>query len=467
MSHSSPSPQLIPGQRIHIVGIGGFGMSAIARILLEQGYAVSGSDRNTNALTQALAQEGATIYARHDAMNVQNAEIVIISSAIETNHIEVLSAEAQGIPVYKRQQIISALMAGSISVCIAGTHGKTTTSAMTTHVLSVCGQDPSYIVGGVLANSGKNASVGKGRAFVIEADEYDNMFHGLSPQIAVLNNIEYDHPDFFKTPDDMMESFALFVGLLPRDGLLVACYDDPSALIFARNRQIVNLPCLTYGLNAGADWQAYNLRHLPDATLFEVDVKGERKVSVRLSMAGEHNVQNALAALIVADSLGVPLEDAAQALASFVGTGRRFELRADINQIAVIDDYAHHPTAIRKTLHAARQRYPERQLWAVWQPHTYSRTLELLAEYLDCFEDAHHVVITEIYPSREKVNPGIYSDEIVGAMLHPSAYYASSLEDAARLLLESVKAPAVILIMSAGDAPRIGELVVSVLQAQA
>lgn len=460
MSHSL-EPQFIPGQRVHIVGIGGFGMSAIARILLEQGYVVSGSDRTSNALTQALAREGATIYPRHDAMNVKNAEMLIISSAIGADHIEVLSAEAQGIPVYKRQQVMAALMAGSTSVCIAGTHGKTTTSAMTAHILRECGQDPSYIVGGVLANTGKNAGVGKGRAFVIEADEYDNMFHGLKPHIAVVTSVEYDHPDFFKTPDDMMESFALFIGLLPRDGLLIACYDDPSALIFARNRQIVHLPCLTYGLNKGADWRAHSLRHSPEETAFEVDVKGALSVSVRLKVAGEHNVQNALAALIVADSLGVPLEDAAQALSSFVGTGRRFELRTEQQGIAIIDDYAHHPTAIRKTIHAARQRYPERQIWAVWQPHTYSRTLELLAEYLDCFDEAHHVVITDIYPSRETVNPGIYSDEIVGAMLHPSAYHASSLEDAARLLLEAVKAPAVVLIMSAGDAPRIGELMVN------
>jgi UDP-N-acetylmuramate--alanine ligase len=220
---------LVPGQHIHLVGIGGFGLSAIARVLLQQGFMVSGSDRNLNALTAALKREGATIYKGHDPVYVVGAEMVVISSAIPIDNIEVLAAQAQGIPVYKRADVIGAIMSGHYGIAIAGTHGKTTTTAMTTHILMETGQNPSYILGGILRNTGHNADIGGGRVFVIEADEYDNMFHGLRPQVGVITNIEWDHPDFFRTPHEMVESFSHFVGLLPREGLLVVCADDPTA----------------------------------------------------------------------------------------------------------------------------------------------------------------------------------------------------------------------------------------------
>ena len=450
--------RFIPGQRIHIIGIGGSGMSAIGRILLEQGYAVSGSDRVFNALMKDLAREGAVVYANHDATYVQGAEWVIRSSAIGDDHIEVLAAEALGIPVLKRSAAIAALMEGDLGVAIAGTHGKTTTTSMLVHILQQAGYDPSYIVGGVMSNTGRNASVGRDSIFVIEADEYDNMFHGLRPKIEILTNVEYDHPDFFPTPAAMIESFSLFVGLLPADGLLIACADDPVALTFARNRAIVNLPMQTYGTSLNADWQALNIRSQGLDMLFDVWREGTFLGQVGLSIPGEHNVLNALASIAAAEALGVSFEQAARALASFEGTERRFEVTRDSDAITTVDDYAHHPTAIRKTIAATRARYPERQLWAVWQPHTYSRTLELLVEYLDAFGEADHVLVTDIYAARERTNPGVYSEEIVGAMDHPSAHYTPELEDAARFLHEHVQAPAVILVMSAGDGPRISEM---------
>jgi len=450
--------RFIPGQRIHIIGIGGSGMSAIARILLEQGYTVSGSDQAFNDLMEELARDGAFVHSNHDPTYVQGAEWVIRSSAIGNDHVEVLAAEALGIPVLKRSAAIAALMEGDLGVAVAGTHGKTTTTSMLVHVLQQAGHDPSYIVGGVMANTGRNAAIGRGQAFIIEADEYDNMFHGLRPKIEILTNVEYDHPDFFPSPSAMVESFSLFLGLLPADGLLIACADDPIALTFARNRAIVNLPVCTYGTSLNADWQALNIHAQEGDTLLDVWYEGAFLGQVRLRVPGEHNALNALAAIAAADALGVPFEQATRALASFEGTSRRFEITRDEGGIATIDDYAHHPTAIRKTLAAARARYPQHQLWAVWQPHTYSRTLELLVEYLDAFGEADHVLVTDIYPARERHNPGIYSEEIVGAMDHPSAHYTPTLEDAARLLDEQVQAPAIILIMSAGDGPRVAEL---------
>ena len=343
-------PQFVPGQHIHIVGIGGFGMSAIARVLLEQGYYVSGSDRRANALTQALQADGAQIHIGETAENVIGAEMVLASAAIASDNVELAMARALGISVYKRADVIADLMSGQVSIAVAGTHGKTTTTAMITHILLDTLQKPSYIIGGILRNTGRNAGVGTGKAFVIEADEYDNMFHGLRPNIAVVTNVEYDHPDFFKTPGEMVQSFTHFVSLLPDDGLLIACSDDPTSAILAQNRFVSGLPVTTYSIqNRQAQWQASNV-HL-DAhyqTVFDVLRDGRMQGIVELQLPGEFNVLNALAALIVADNQGVPFGDVVAALKTFQGAGRRFHARGEVEGVLVVDDYAHHPTAIKK-----------------------------------------------------------------------------------------------------------------------
>jgi UDP-N-acetylmuramate--alanine ligase len=449
---------LIPGQHIHLVGIGGAGLSAIARVLLQQGFYISGSDRSRNTLMDALERDGAVIYEGHDARYVDGAELVIVSSAIPAEHVELVAAHAHRIPVYKRSDIIAAIMSGQVGIAIAGTHGKTTTTAMISHILIETGQRPSYIIGGTLPMTGQNAGVGTGRAFVIEADEYDNMFLGLRPQVEVITNIEWDHPDFFPTPNDMTRSFSQFVGLLPRSGLLITCADDPIALIFAENRMVSGLPVATYGTSTAAAWRAVNVRVTQSRmTAFEVVHRGRVLGTVRLNVPGKHNVLNAMAAMIAAHSQGVPIADAAKALQNFTGAGRRFDIRGELDHVAVIDDYAHHPTAIRATLEAARQRYPNWSLWAVWQPHTYSRTQSLMDDYLTAFEGADHVLVTDIYAAREQPVPGVNSAAVVNAMQHPDARHTPSLDNALETLNSDVTSPAVILIMSAGDAPRIGE----------
>ena len=357
--------RLTPGQHIHLVGIGGAGLSAIARILLGQGYRVSGSDRTLNTLTDALAGIGATVYAGHDAANAAGADALIISSAVKPDHVEVLAAQANGIPVYKRSDIMADLMRGKQVVAVAGTAGKTTTTAMITHILLETGQQPSYIIGGVLSTTGQNAGVGAGDAFVIEADEYDNMFLGLRPNIAVVTNVEWDHPDFFRTPEDTQRTFERFVDLLPDDGTLIVCADDPGGrklwLFALRQKRFWTLP---YGTESGDVPVALH----PDGA-FDFWISGQ-PWSARLQVPGTHNVRNALAALLAAGRVGVSTEAAVAALATFRGTARRFELRGEVDGIAVIDDYAHHPTKIRATLQAAPRRYPDREIWAVWQPHT-------------------------------------------------------------------------------------------------
>jgi UDP-N-acetylmuramate--alanine ligase len=451
-------PRFVPGQHIHIVGIGGFGMSALAQVLLHQGYYVSGSDRRPNALTQALEQEGAVIFRSEDAQNVMGAEMVIATSAAQADHVELAMARALGIPVYKRSDVIADIMSGQTSIAVAGTHGKTTTTAMIAHILIETLQSPSYIIGGVLRSNGRNAGVGTGRAFVIEADEYDHMFLGLRPDIAVVTNIEYDHPDFFKTPNEMVQAFNQFVDLLPVDGLLVACADSPTTAILAQNRLVAGWPVITYGVqNPQADWRAANI-HIDSAyqTVFDVIRAGELLGTVSLQIPGEFNVQNALAALIAADQQGVPFAEAARALATFQGAGRRFQARGEVDGVLVIDDYAHHPTAIRVNLEAAKERFRTRAIWAVWQPHTYSRTQALWDGYVMAFGAADHVIVTEIYAAREDPVPGVSSADLAQAIHHPDVHHAPTFDDAVDYLLRHVQPPAVVLIMSAGDAPLIG-----------
>lgn len=450
-------PALTPGQHIHLVGIGGAGLSAIARVLLGKGFRVSGSDRAANAQTAALERDGARVFIGHDPAHVAGAELVIISSAVAADHVEVAAARARGIPVVKRSDIIAAVTYGQDVIAIAGTHGKTTTTAMTAHILLRAGRDPSYIIGGVLRSSGQNAAYGHGPAFVIEADEYDNMFHGLRPRVAIVNNVEWDHPDFFPTPDALTASFARFVALLPDDGLLVACAGDSGAAALAEARRQSGLSAVTFGIAGEADWQAGDIAVTPDGnTAFTIARGGQPVAAAQLRLPGRHNVLNALAAVIAAHSQGVVPAEAAAALATFDGAGRRFDLRADVGGVAIIDDYAHHPTAIRTTLEAARMRYPDRALWAVWQPHTYSRTQQLFDSYLQAFAAADHVLVTDIYAAREQPVPGVSSGVFVAALRHPDARYTPSLDDAVGTLARDVRPPAAVLIMSAGDAPRIG-----------
>jgi UDP-N-acetylmuramate--alanine ligase len=449
-----------PGQHIHIVGIGGFGMSAIARVLLERGLAVSGSDRVINDLAFALETDGAQVFTGHSASNIAAADLLIVSSAIPDDNPEIVAARQNHIPIYKRFDVLSHLMAEQRVIAVAGTHGKTTTTAMITHLMQASGTDPSYIVGGVMANTGTNAGNGTGDTFVIEADEYDNAFLGLYPEIAIVTNIEWDHPDFFKQADDLRRAFDQFVARLPQDhGVLLACADDDGARdLIMRYRHQKRL-VFTYGIDAAdATLTARNISETANgATAFDVVQGGIVRGRATLRLPGHHNILNALAALYAAGpGNDLALADVIPHLATFLGTGRRFELRDDIDGIAVVDDYAHHPTAIRATLAAARSRYPGRQLWAVWQPHTYTRTRALWDGYVKAFTVADHVLITDIYAAREQPLDGIDAATIAAAVQHPDVRYRGTLEAATAELVQQVTAEAVIVIMSAGTAPQIG-----------
>jgi UDP-N-acetylmuramate--alanine ligase len=451
--------------RVHFIGIGGSGLSAIARLLKESGYDVSGSDQARGPLTSDLHAAGVTVYIGHHPRNVAGADWVVRSSAIPDNNPEVQAALQANIPVYKRSDFLGRLMADKTGIAVAGTHGKTTTTAMIVWVLSALGRDPSFIVGGVMNNYGVNARAGKGNTFVIEADEYDRMFLGLRPRIEVITNLEHDHPDCYPTFEDMFGAFEEFVKLLPADGTLIACAEDEgSATLLSRARKS-GLSVVSYSvqgdltINSPQWMQARNLKP-NDRGGFDFSAGtnmvelGTQAIHVSLQIPGEHNVRNALAALSVAAILGLSLKNAAAALGEFKGTGRRFQILGEKHGVAVVDDYAHHPTEIRATLAAARTRFPGRKLWAVWQPHTYSRTQALFYEFSRAFNDADEVLVTEVYAAREP-EQDFSSAEVVSAMPHASARYSGTLEDTTKYLLSHLQAGDVVLVLSAGDADQV------------
>ena len=450
---------------IHFIGIGGSGLSAIARLLLESGYTVSGSDRALTPFAEEVRKAGAKVYVGHHPRNIAEADWVVRSSAVTDENPEVAAAKRAGIPVYKRADFLGQLMSDKTGIAIAGTHGKTTTTAMTAWVLHELGRDPSFIVGGVVNDLGVNARAGKGKVFVIEADEYDNMFLGLKPQIAVVTSVEYDHPDFFPTFESMYASFEKFVDLLPEDGTLIVCAEDAGAAALVPHARKRGRNVVSYGaqgemtINSPFWVQARDVSPnqrggFDFVSTSNMGSKTSSSVKVSLQAPGAHNVRNALAVLAIIGALGLSRRKAAHALGKFTGAGRRFELRGEVDGISVFDDYAHHPTEIKATLAGARARYPDRRIWAVWQPHTYSRTQTLFLEFARAFKDADEVIVMEVYAAREP-KQDFTSAEIVSAMPHLSARYIRTLPEVTQRLLEHLQAGDVVLVLSAGDADQV------------
>lgn len=458
---------------VHFIGIGGSGLSAIARLLQESGYTVTGSDRALSTFAEDLQAAGVKIYIGHHPRNVQGADWVVRSSAVPDDNPEVKAAEMAGIPVYKRADFLGKLMESKTGIAVAGTHGKTTTTAMIAFVLAEMGRHPSFIVGGVMNDYGVNARAGGGDLFVIEADEYDRMFLGLKPRIEVVTSVEHDHPDCYPTYEDMVTAFESFVALLPHNGTLIACIDDPGASSLLNKARHEGHRVIGYTLQdemtiqasrwmqarkikpnnrGGYDFEA--LSNLRDGTA----------VKVHLQVPGQHNVRNALAALTVVAVLGLSTKEAGAALGRYSGTSRRFQVMGERNGILAIDDYAHHPTEIKATLAAARTRYPKRRLWAVWQPHTYSRTKALFQDFVGSFKDADEVIVTEIYAAREP-REDFSAAQIVAAMKHPSTRFIASLDETIECLLKNLRRNDVLIVLSAGDADRISTEVLGKLAA--
>lgn len=454
-------------QTTHFIGIGGTGLSAIARVLVERGEHVTGSDREDSPLAKSLRQLGVKVDIGHSAGNINGATRVIRSSAVSEDNVEVQAARAKGLPVFKRSEFLGELLANQQVIAVAGSHGKTTTTAMIAWMLTALNQNPGYIIGSVSENLGTNAAAGAGRLFVIEADEYDYMFLGLNPKIALVTNVEHDHPDLFPTSQEFQRVFEQFVVRLQLDGVLIACDEDAGAaklLAYARNTG--KQPRIYSRDNPFSDYWMKDLNLLSSGAYSFVAMKSSHDLAkVELSVPGFHNALNALGSLAVGDLLGLSVREAALALSDFRGTARRFEVRKEANGVVIIDDYAHHPSEIRSTLVAARERYPGSRIWAFWQPHTYSRTLTLQKDFEHAFGDADEIIVTDVYAAREKQPPGFDMSAVAKKIqveplrggetdvaISKAAHYMPSLTEAHDFLLTELEPGDVLIVMSAGDA---------------
>lgn len=453
---------------VHFIGIGGSGLSAIARLLVDSGYTVTGSDTVMSSFALDLQSLGVDIREGHNAQNIAGADWVVRSSAIPDDNPEVVAALAKGIPVYKRSDFLGQLMENKTGIAVAGTHGKTTTTAMLAWTLSAMGEDPSFIVGSNISGLGVNARAGKGITFVVEADEYDRMFLGLKPKVEIVTYVEHDHPDCYPTPQDFRAAFVDFVKLLPADGTLVACGDESGAADIASEAHRMGKNILLYGaadkLGTSSDWVlAQNFKpNNKGGFSFDATVAGQA-YPVALSIPGMHNMRNALAVMAVIHVLALSMVKAAEALGNFAGTGRRFEVRGEADGVTVVDDYGHHPTEIAATLSGARARYAKRRLWAVWQPHTFTRTRTLSDQFANAFGEADEVIVTEIYRSREPAQD--YSSlEVVKKMKQSSVKFIAALSEVIDYLIKSLQAGDVLIVFSAGDANQVSTQVLGQLR---
>ena len=441
-------------QRIHLVGIGGIGMSGIAEVLLTLGYSVSGSDTKLSTLTERLQNLGATIYEGHKAANVEGAHVVVISSAVKADNPELVEAHKRKIPVIPRAEMLAELMRLKYGIAVGGAHGKTTTTSLVAGILTAAHLDPTFVVGGKVNQAGTTARLGKGEYFVAEADESDRSFLLFAPVVAVVTTIDREHLDQYTSLADIQDAFTQFVNRVPFYGAAILCLDEPNVQAIIPN---VKRPILTYGTSSQADLLISDIQLQGLASEFRLTYKGEDLGLFRLRHPpGIHNVRNAAAAAAVALYLNVPAELIRQGLANFAGVGRRFDIKGSVNDITVIDDYGHHPAEIKATLEAARGCKFNRLL-VLFQPHRYTRTQHLWQEFTRAFNQADLLVITDIYAASEMPIPGVTSEALAAAIReagHKNVQYIRSMQDSIGFLLKNARPGDAILTVGAGSVSR-------------
>lgn len=438
--------------KIHMIGIGGAGMSGIAEVLHRKGHTVTGSDLKDSPYVRRLREKGIKVYIGHAADQVGAADQVVTSTAIPPTNLELLEAHRRSIPVAPRAAALASILEDGTSIAVAGTHGKTTTTSMTAHVLRALGEDPTALVGGELNDIGSNVAFGRPDMIVAEADESDRSLLYLHPQAAIVTNVEFDHPDFYTSLEDVLDTFTRFVRELPPTGHLVTCADDPLCLQLAAEAPC---PVTTYGISGG-ELRAEVLS--PNSYVLLED--GVERGRVELGVYGRHNVLNSLAATGIARWLGHDAHDGVLSLSTFTGVRRRFQIKGEGNGVRVVDDYAHHPTELHSTLQAARSTSDGRII-AVFQPHRYSRTKKLYREFGEAFGTADAVLITDVYGAGEMPQPGVNGKLIVDAICetpgHPDVYYIPEQVDIPGVLRSISGANDTVLTMGAGDISRVGD----------
>jgi UDP-N-acetylmuramate--alanine ligase len=452
-----------------MVGIGGIGMSGVARILLKRGCKVSGSDMRPSHIIDSLQEAGAQIFIGHGPGNIPpQADVVVRSEAISTSNPEIVEAASRGLRVARYAECLGELMSEYRGVAVAGTHGKTTTTAMLVSILKHAGKDPTFLIGGETPWLGGSSGAGSGDLFVAEACEYKRSFHNFRPEIAVVNNIEEDHLDYYSGIDEICDAFGQFVRQVPENGLVVLNADDPRAV---RAGWWHSGATVTFGFDPRADWTATDVSSSFGFTSFEAHYKGNRLGRFCLKMSGMHNVANALAAMAAAKHLGVGEEAMVAALAKFPGVRRRFEEMGESNGVTVVDDYAHHPTAVRATLRAARLKYPGKRIWCVFQPHQHSRTRFLLKDFARSFGEADFVIVPEIYFVRDSVweTTQVSAEDLVReiALFGGSARYIPDFDGIIHFLAENARAGDLVITMGAGNICEVARRLITEVQTAA
>ena len=450
-------------KQIHCIGIGGIGLSAIAEILLSRGYKVTGSDMRESDITAKLEADGGKIFLGHRAENIDGADLVVYSAAVGADNPEMAKAKELGIPTASRAEILGLLMSEyENSIAVSGTHGKTTTTSMVSLILKNAEKDPTILVGGNLPEIGGNVKVGKSQNFVTEACEYVDSFLSLKPKYEIILNIDSDHLDYFKDIDHIVRSFEKFASLVPEDGTIIAYDANPFVKSVVEGRPNV----VTYGLTEGCDYYAseivFNADGMPK---YKVNHAGGVLCEVQLSVPGEHNILNSMAAFACCHIMGVEAESIAETLGSFIGTQRRFDILGTTEKgVKVIDDYAHHPTEIKATLSAVKN-VKHNNLWCLFQPHTYTRTLALFDEFVESFDDADKLVIAEIYAAREKNIHKISSKEMADKIreTYPGkeVHFFETLDEIADFVYDNAEADDLVLTMGAGDIYQAGEKILA------
>lgn len=445
---------------IHLVGIGGIGMSALAEILLDKGFRVSGSDIKSSHITQKLENKGIKIYIGHHEDNVLDSDIIVYTSAVKSDNPEIVKAKVLDIPTIDRAEMLGNLMTEyTTSIAVSGMHGKTTTTSMISLIFEHADLNPTILVGGELSEIGGNVKIGSNNLLITEACEYKDNFLKFHPNVGIVLNVDEDHLDYFKDLDHILSTFSRFVKLIPKKGCLILNIDDYNV-----RKLIPHAHCniITCGINLDSDFQATNITfNEAGYPSFDVLHNGKSLERFSLNIPGKHNIYNALASIATAYTLEVPLGKIKEKLSEFKGTHRRFDILGKCNGVKVIDDYAHHPTEIKATLDATKK-FPHNKIWCVFQPHTYSRTKALLLDFAKSFNDADKIVITDIYAAREENDGQIHSKALVDLIKQEGhdVTYISSFNEIVQYLKENTASDDIVLTMGAGNVYKVGKMLV-------